>query len=368
MVATAESHVPFIGRIPVRNLWLLMLYASDFYRQLGYDRKSYEDNPDDIPDLLAEILTHALEKRLRRNLSFGYKPHKATLNRVRGRINLLQTEQHQLLERGLVACEFDKLTVNTPRNRLVCAALEKLRKCVSRSALSQRCRTLAESLKRLGVDSIRPTRAEISAEQFGRNDNSDKFMVAAALLSFDLALPTESDGTKTTPVPDRDVFWIRKIFEKAVAGFYDVVLSSQGWKIDAGKYINWQMSDKTSRIDEIFPKMQTDIILNHLESGRRIVIDTKFTSIFTQSQYREISLKSGYIYQMYAYLRSQENTADIPSISTTGILLHPAIDELVNESATIQGHEIRFVTVDLALSGSSIRQQLLSIIRCDYVV
>jgi 5-methylcytosine-specific restriction enzyme subunit McrC len=46
-----------IGRIPVRNLWLLMLYASEFFRDIDSAKVSVEDNPDDIPDLVAEILS-----------------------------------------------------------------------------------------------------------------------------------------------------------------------------------------------------------------------------------------------------------------------------------------------------------------------
>ena len=62
--------VATVGRIPVRNLWLLMLYASRLYRGLPTVRRfAAEENPDEIPDLVAEILTRAVERRLRRNLS-----------------------------------------------------------------------------------------------------------------------------------------------------------------------------------------------------------------------------------------------------------------------------------------------------------
>jgi len=355
------SQPPFVGRIPVRNLWLLMLYASGFYRQLGYDRIKYEDNPNDIPDLLAEILIHAVEKRLKRNLSFGYRSHAAVLPRVRGRINLLKTEQDQLLLRGLVACQFQRLSIDTPRNRLIRAALDKLRTCVKQPALVQRCRVLVASLKRLGVGSERPCRAEISAEQYGCNDCADRFMVAAALLAFDLALPTETEGDKLSPIPDRDIHWVRKLFEKAVAGFYDVVLSPLEWRVEAGKYIDWQMESKTAGIEEIFPKMQTDIILNNPDTGQRIVIDTKFNSILTQGWYRDSTLRSGYIYQIYAYLRSQEMTGDPVANNASGVLLHPSVGQMIDETVAIQGHKIRFATVDLGASSAEIRSQLLKI-------
>ena len=51
---TALKESGYIGRIPVRNLWLLMLYASDLFRQLDEaSQVAVEENPDDIPDLVA---------------------------------------------------------------------------------------------------------------------------------------------------------------------------------------------------------------------------------------------------------------------------------------------------------------------------
>ena len=62
-------------RIPLRNIWLLLLYASELFRQLDdAERAGVEDRPDDIPDLVAEILAHEVERRLARNLSYGWHP------------------------------------------------------------------------------------------------------------------------------------------------------------------------------------------------------------------------------------------------------------------------------------------------------
>lgn len=36
--------------------------------------------------------------------------------------------------------------------------------------------------------------------------------------------------------------------------------------------------------------------------------------------------------------------------SASGPLLHPAVGQVVDEAAMIQGHQIRFATVDLGLS------------------
>lgn len=359
-VDQAGGHV---GGIPVRNLWLLMLYASEFFRHEGQEKRGVEDNPDDIPDLVAEILARMVELRLMRNLTFGYRTQTAELSRVRGRIDLLNTERRMLLARGKVACRFENLTVDTTRNRFVRAAIDSIARVVRRPELGHRCRTLSTSLRRLGVSGERPTRAEASADRYGRHDAEDRFMVAAAQLACDLALPTESQGNRPLVTPGRDVVWIRRLYERAVGGFYDVVLSPQGWRVNRGSYLNWQVGRKTAGIDRILPAMQTDIVLDHRETGQRIVIDTKFTSIVTRGRFREESLRSGYLYQIYAYLRSQEGNGDLLSEHAAGLLLHPSVGEMVDEMVVIQGHAIRFATVDLGASAGDIREQLLQLIQ-----
>lgn len=360
-LSDAPPETGYIGRIPVRNLWLLMLYASDLFRTQGAGLVGLEDSPDDLPDLIAEILAHSVEKRQRRQLSLGYRRRDAVLSRVRGRIDVLQTERHQLLSRGLVACEFEELTVDTPRNRFVRAALESVCRVVRRKDIAHRCRSLAAGMKAMGVSGEAPCRAEMSADRFGRHDADDRMIVAAARLAMDMALPTEAAGNQMLPLPEREVTWVRRLFEKAIGGFYDVVLSPQGWRVHCGGTLTWQIDRKTDGIDRILPTMRTDVVIEHKASDRRIVIDTKFTSIVTSGWYRDESLRSGYVYQIYAYLQSQAGRGDALADSASGLLLHPSIGEEVDETVVIQGHSIRFATIDLATSPSDIRARLLGL-------
>jgi 5-methylcytosine-specific restriction enzyme subunit McrC len=304
-------------------------------------------------------LAHAVEQRQRRHLSQGYRGREAVLNRVRGRINVLKTERHQLLARGLVACRFDELTIDTPRNRFVRAALESICRIVRRQDVAHHCRSLAAGMKAQGVSGIAPSRAEMSVDRFGRNDADDRFMVAAAKLALDLTLPTEFLGSSVLSIPDREVAWVRRLFERAIGGFYDVVLSPHGWRVRCGATLSWQVEHKTPGIDQILPTMRTDVVLDHISSGRRIVIDTKFTSIVTAGWYREETLRSGYLYQIYAYLRSQVGRGDPLADSAAGLLLHPSVRDMIDESVVIQGHTIRFATVDLTAAPIEIRSQLL---------
>ena len=184
-------------------------------------------------------------------------------------------------------------------------------------------------------------------------------MVAAAKLAFDLALPTEVSGPNVLSLPEREATWVRRLFEKAVGGFYDVVLSPQGWRVQCGGTLRWQIDRKSDGIDKILPTMRTDVVLDHPGTGRRIVIDTKFTSIVTKGWYRDETLRSGYMYQIYAYLHSQTGRGDTLADTASGLLLHPSIGADLDESVTIQGRTVRFATVDLASSSVEMRSQLL---------
>lgn len=360
----SSDDVNYIGKIPVRNLWLLMLYASDIYRELDVANIEVEENPDDIPDLIAEMLCRRVEHRIQRNLSYSYQSCDAVLSRVRGRIDLLGTERGRLLDRGKIACRFDELTIDTPRNRYVRSALEAISKVVKRKDLVHQCRSLDIRLRRMGVSQIRPSRSEVSVDRFGRHDVEDKPMVTAAHLAFNLALPTESKGTKQLFSPERDNLpWLRKLFEKGVAGFYSTVLLNRCYRVSSGKVLKWQISDKSSGIDKILPSMKTDIIIDNTDLAYRIVIDTKFNSITTYGWYRDETLRSGYLYQMYAYLRSQEDSNDPLNKNACGLFIHPSIGEDMNEYIVIDNHKIQFSTVNLASSAIEIRKQLLKIIK-----
>lgn len=356
----------FIGRIPIRNIWLLMFYASDLYRHIGDRDGTVEKRPDPLADLVAEILAHRVEHRLRRQLSTGFQPWEANLRRVKGRIDLLRTTRHQLLDQGLVACRFAEVSSDSSANRLVLAALETMANTVQNRDLGSRCSSLALQLRRAGVSGKGPTRRQIASVTDGRLPRDDAAMMAAARLALDLALPTEQEGIHSLPVPDREEHWARRLFERAVAGFYDVVASQCGWRVSAGKWLRWNEQDPSPGFEAILPIMKTDIVLDHEDRGYRIVIDTKFTEIVTDGWDRDSKLKSGYIYQMYAYLRSQEGHGDRMADGASGLLLHPTIGSDMDASAEFQGHRIRFVTVNLTASALDIRNRLLQVIQVPF--
>lgn len=368
-----ESNVDWQSAdIPIRNIWLLLVYASDFFRN-HYKKLitkararniDLEETPEKLPEIIAEILTYLVDRRLRRNLSLGYQSHTAALTRVRGRIDALQTERRLLLSRGKIACRFEELSIDTPRNRLVRAALLALSARIEDKNLACRCTVLANTLLRLGVSGEMPSESELAGDLPNRCEEEDQQLVTVAKLVFDLLMLTETQGREPFFTLERDRRWLCQLYEKAIGGFYKVKLSDKGWNVYPGKRLEWTIEHKTLGLEAIFPRMQADIILENKDHCR-IVIDTKFTSILRHGYHRNETLSSNHIYQIYTYLCSQEEQHEPGTRYASGLLLYPAINQNVDETAVIQGHAIHFTTVDLAASSAEIRYRLLEIVeRC----
>lgn len=348
-------------KIPIRNIWLLQLYASSLYRSAGSRLAGAEDNPDDLADLVATILADEVDYRLHAGLTIGFRDTTRNVTRVRGRINLLTTERHQLLRRGQVNCTFDEVVNDVPVNRLARAALERASRLVPGK---HRFRSLALQLEGAGVVGPCPSLSMIPTMQRQRLLARDKLMIAASELLLTMTIPTTDDGERLLPAPDLDEGYLRRLFEHAVFGFYRHRLTSAGWTVSHGQWLNWQASDQSEGMRALLPSMQLDITLQApTVSGvptRRIVLDTKFTSITKPGYYREASLQSGYVYQIYAYLMSQEGLT--PGVQTEGLMLHPSVGEHVDEEVAIQGHRIRFATIDLMAGPGQLATELLGVI------
>ena len=106
------------------------------------------------------------------------------------------------------------------------------------------------------------------------------------------------------------------------------------------------------------PDMITDLIIENTKKNYRLIVDTKCTSIFSKKSH---SFKTSHLYQLYAYVRSQEQINDPLSLSASGMLLYPTINKSINEQVTIQEHKLIFCTIDLTQNANSIKKNLFSL-------
>ncbi|GAS92475.1 5-methylcytosine-specific restriction endonuclease system specificity protein McrC [Mycolicibacterium brisbanense] len=354
--------VVFSGKteIPVRNLWLLMLYASELYASNADVRDAgAEHRPDDLPDLVAEILAQAVERRLQRSLSRSYIGRRQPLTRVRGRIDVLETESAQLLSRGQIACKYSELAIDNPVNRLVYAGLIVAAATARDTDRAHRCRQLAGMLRLQGVTATLASRSDADSITLGRNQVADLDGVNAARLLLRMDIPSEDTGAAHRMSALRDAADIRHLYETAVRGFYRATLQPP-WRVRAGETVHtWPLHEQSAGALAILPVMRTDTMLERPD--RRIIVETKFADALKTNRFGTPRLSRNHMFQLYAYVQSQHNR-DLLGATAEGVLLYPVVHADVDEYAVIGGHRYRFITVDLAAETPAIRERLLSVV------
>lgn len=349
--------------IPLRNVWLLMAYAARVDSKFApkYLPKSLlaESLDTDLPDLVGQLLAREVMRRFRDSLSVGYQAVTREQSRVRGRIRHLETARRRSLAKGKIVVSYEVLTHDNEVNRLARKALETLQKICSNNTIAQECQAASRRLELAGVQSL----SERALAGVRAQDKRDLRMVALSKLALNLQIPSQVYGNSRLLDPEVRDEWIRKIYEKAIFSFYKYHLDADVWKVEASKKIKWKLTDPTPGFKALLPGMRTDIEVTNKLTGSKTVIDTKFTSI-TNTHFDKEKFKSGHLYQIYAYLRTQEpsDPLDDPlNARASGMLLYPTIDSEYKESASIQGHSLSMVTVDLSQEPSLITSRLLGL-------
>jgi len=355
----------------IYNLWVLLIYAFDFF-ELAKKREniSLEDGLEDMPFLTAKILCYTVKKRIKRNLTIKYERKKTTLRRVRGKIDILYTERHSLLSKGQIHCSFDDLNINTPINRYVLAALEKSsRMSFNRgfnktdikneiTELARECKSLSTTLRSMGVIGNKPNERELAFNSIDKQSIADRDILIMSYIVLNSKLPTKLEDDKSILQYDKEKS-LEKLYEKAITRFYHKELDKSKWEIKDQSSINFY--NNNDREDFRLPLMRPDIILKY-NKKHCIIIDTKFKSFTSNNPFNEKdndaksennkgkkTFRSADIYQIYTYLRSQEDGGKIDK-NATGILLYPTKDQEEKDldiSFSIDNHKIQFSTIDL---------------------
>ncbi|OBJ40194.1 hypothetical protein A5621_10970 [Mycobacterium colombiense] len=349
-------------RIPIRSLWLLLIYASDLLGKLRTPERQAilaGRHDADLIEPIAEVLVGEVEKRLRQQLSFHYRRRSADLTRVRGRVNHLRTVSNRLMEQGRIACIFEELSVDSPRNRFIAATLLAAHRHVRSSELRHRCASTAFKMHRLGVSPRPPSRPELSTDRLSNNDAADRRMLDAAHLLHEMGIPTHQSGQRVMPRLAGTESQYRDLFEKAVRNYFAYTLDPHRWTVTSPRYYWPHQPDDPGAT--LLPVMQTDTVLHDRVADRRIVIETKFTDALLDQWFGEgMTVKPEYLYQLYGYIMSQSKVDHTGGDDKTeGVLLFVKVDrrEPIDAVVNIQGHRIRFLSVDLADTPNAIRNR-----------
>lgn len=346
--------------IPIRNLWHMLLYAWNEWplTTIQWVMQAVESAPT-LDALLASVLATVIEQRLRLGLGRSYGNHKGIVQGIRGRIHFGESLKRHTFERDQAYCEFQQYTANSLENQIIRTTLARLTQAGQFGAATGAASELRHRLRRLtanlrDIDTIELT-PELLRRPLRHRDADYRLMLSICELIFQREMPVETDGRSTVPAVRRDALVLHNIYERFVANFYRLHLA--GWDVTAQKRLNWHARETNTHL----PSMIPDLILQNRSSGRILIIDTKFTShSLIENQWGKPVFDSSHLYQLYAYLRSQEHLSE-EHRTASGLLLYPAIHSSVSERVELQDHLIRIESINLAAPWQQIEHHLLDL-------
>ena len=339
-------------KIPVRNWWHMLLYAWDLVELEGLFDPNWERAPD-LDELLTLILVDLVNRQVRRGLRGDYVDRSEDLKTVRGRIDFERTLSDLLIYKGQLHCEYQEYSINVPRNQIIATTLQRQSRRGIQGYRQERVTALKAKVDRLvrTMDEIDRIDLELSlfaneVHKLGPNEREYKMMLLVCEMLYRPGMPLDDDADVARSFRD----WLRKqeheIFERFVANFYKLRLD--GWDVSAQQRLRWNW-DMSAGEDQVrLPTMQPDIVLTHRDTGKTVVIDTKWYRRVALEHYGNLTVHSSNLYQMYAYLASQDYQGESHR-TATGILLYGQTREGEQSLRTrIDDHPFRVETLDLS--------------------
>ena len=350
--------------IPVRNWWHMLLYAWDLVDLSGLFDAKWERAPD-LRALLTQILAELTNRQIRRGLRGDYVDRSEALKTVRGGIDFNRTLSDLLLYKGQLHCEYQEYSLNVPRNQIIATTLQRQMRRGFEKINNDRRREVMDDVERLvrmmaDIGDVGLSRSLIATEmrKLGANEREYKLMLRICEMLYEPRMPQDSEDERGESFRNWTRHRRNEIFERFVANFYILRLSGRSWRVSTQLTQRWHVTSDDDENGLGLPIMRPDIVLTSRDGSKRIVIDTKWYGSVTSGYYGSITVNSANLYQMYAYLASQDHESDAHR-TATGVLLYGQTKEGERKLRTrIEEHPFWVETLDLTQDWEEIEDDL----------
>ena len=333
----------------IRNLYYMLAYAFSVLNKSEYRALATEDF-DNAAELCAAILERGVSLQLKRGLGQEYVSRTEARSSLRGKIEVTESVKSQAVLRRQLVCSYDEFSVDTTMNRVIKATVALL----VRSDIS---RARKKSLKKLMVFFADVRDIDLHTVdwnmRYDRNNRTYRMLMAVCWLVVKGLLQTQSDGS----VRMMDFFdeqRMSRLYEKFILEYFR---REHPQLRASASFIDWALDDGMS---DGLPAMRSDITLS--ARGRVLIIDAKYYTSTMQTYYEKKTVKSGNLYQIFAYVKNKQAALERAGDDTevSGMLLYAATDEEVQPDATyrMSGNRISATTLDLDRPFEEIRAQL----------
>jgi 5-methylcytosine-specific restriction enzyme subunit McrC len=339
--------------IPIENLYYLLCYAWNRFPEGRVVDVSGVKGPD-LPNQLAKVQIGGTQHLLRRGLDRGYKALEEDTGRLRGRIVMGETIGRALLPKGRACCHYDDLSHDILHNQILTSTISVLADADEIDGeLRHKLRSLNRTLD--GISTIRLSNEAFRRVQLYSNNAFYAFLMKVCALVRDALIPEETTGRFRFRDVLRDEARMAAVFQEFVLNFFRLEQSTYQVRSET---ILWDADPAFGDASQFLPSMKTDISLR--SASRTIIVDTKYKDAL-QTYFDRRSIRSGHLYQLFAYLKNLEPRGGIDA-QAEGILLYPAVDQALDLHYRIQGHLIAVRTLDLAQDWREVHAQLLEIV------
>ena len=342
--------------IPIQNIYYLLAYAWNRLPESEIvDVSNLESQ--ELADLFAAVLISGIHHLLRRGLDQSYITEEAEIVGIRGRVNIGTTMRRMLAPHGRAHCEFDELRVDTLPNQILRASVKRLvRAPILDPDLRRKLRGLERELG--GISNVPLSRSMFRSVQLHSNNRFYRFLLSICELILTMSLIDEvGEGFRFRDFV-RDDKAMARLFESFVFNFYRIERPDLSIRKER---IYWQASSSSDPEFRFLPTMETDISVRDKPHTKTLIIDTKFyKETFTKRFDRE-KIHSANLYQLVTYLRNLQYR-DGPDSSASGMLLYPVVEKSVRLSYTLDGHDVKICTVNLAANWEEIHRELKSLV------
>jgi 5-methylcytosine-specific restriction enzyme subunit McrC len=285
---------------------------------------------------------------LKRGFEQQYLSQTETYEGIKGKLDVSQSFKKNLFVKGLSVCEYDELSSDILANQILKTTLVNLYRTEELdSKLRHEIKTVLWRMNE--VSEIRISDGSFRQIDMPKNNILHSFLLNISELIHLNLLPNQIEGHFTFRDFVQDERQMAKVFEEFLRNFYKIeVPEAKVYRED----LRWKMTGKNTHL---LPKMQTDISLKM--NGKKLIIDAKYYTQTLQQYYHSEKIHSPHLYQLFAYLKNQEDER------AEGILIYPTIEKSLSLSYTHEGHTIRVETLNLNQDWQGIKVDLLAIIR-----
>ena len=325
----------------------MLSYAFQILAEQGYKNIATEKF-ENTAELMAAILAKGISLQIKRGLGKEYIQKTEALSSLRGRIDIAGSVKTQTMLKKQLICGYDDFSVNTTMNRIIRSTVDLL----LRSDISKNRK---KELKKLMVYFGDVEQIDLHTVnwniRYNRNNQTYHMLISVCWMVVKGLLHTNSEGS-TRLMDFLDEQRMCRLYEKFILEYY----RREFPQITANAaQIPWQLDDG---IGMMLPVMQSDIMLTYKE--KILIIDAKYYSHTTQTQYGTKKLHSGNLYQIFTYVKNKEyELADCPH-EVSGMLLYAKTDEEIipNNQYLMSGNKISVRTLDLDCDFTEIAAQL----------